>query len=157
MLAVSIHIDEPITSLVDTALIEQTIAVVLEQEQQSLEVEVGVLITDNATMHHLNHTYRGIDAPTDVLSFADDSTEESHFVLPDDSEEPVYLGDVALSYERVCMQAAEYGHSVRRELAYLVAHAMLHLLGYDHERGDEDTRLMRTREELAMQTLQLPA
>jgi probable rRNA maturation factor len=68
---------------------------------------------------------------------------------------PRYLGDIAISYERVVAQAAEYGHSPARELAYLTAHGVLHLLGYDHERGPEDAAAMRAREEAAMERLGL--
>ena len=68
---------------------------------------------------------------------------------------PRYLGDLAISYERVIAQAAEYGHSRARELAYLAVHGVLHLLGYDHERGEADAALMRAREDAAMEQLGL--
>jgi probable rRNA maturation factor len=69
---------------------------------------------------------------------------------------PRYLGDIAISYERVVAQAAEYGHSIARELAFLTVHGMLHVLGYDHERGPADAAAMRAREETVMQLLELP-
>ena len=75
------------------------------------------------------------------------------FVLPPDA--PRYLGDIAISFERVVAQAAEYGHTPERELAYLTAHGMLHLLGYDHERGPDDAAAMRAQEEAAMEQLGL--
>jgi probable rRNA maturation factor len=115
-----------------------------------------VLVADDAELQRLNRDYRGLDAPTDVLSFGDDEQAQGgtpSFVAPPDA--PRYLGDIAISYERVLAQAAEYGHSPQRELAYLAAHGALHLLGYDHERGPEHAAAMRAREEAAMQRLGL--
>jgi probable rRNA maturation factor len=157
-------------------LIEQVIGAVLNLEGQSEgqrgEVSVSVLLTDDAELHALNRDYRGIDAPTDVLSFPGDPgnpgdlaaeqpadtanqqpAAQPRFVRPPDA--PRHLGDLALSYERVLAQAAEYGHSPQRELAYLSAHGTLHLLGYDHEAGPEEAARMRLREEAALQALGL--
>ncbi|NNJ10167.1 rRNA maturation RNase YbeY [Chloroflexales bacterium ZM16-3] len=131
----------------DLALVERAISAVLRAEGGDAPLEVGVLITDDAHIHAMNRDYRGVDAPTDVLSFADDGPQ-SPFVTQ--AEGPRYLGDIAISYERVMAQADEYGHSPARELAYLAAHGTLHLLGYDHERGPDDAAAMRTREEAAM-------
>ncbi|NTW02359.1 MAG: rRNA maturation RNase YbeY, partial [Oscillochloris sp.] len=125
------HIPETL----DLALAERAISAVLRAEGGDVALEVGVLITDDAHIHTLNRDYRGVDAPTDVLSFGDDGPA-SVFVAH--AEGPRYLGDIAISYERVLAQADEYGHSPARELAYLSAHGTLHLLGYDHERGPDD-------------------
>jgi probable rRNA maturation factor len=137
----------------DLSLAERAIAAVLLAEADGAPLEVGVLITDDAHIHALNRDYRGVDAPTDVLSFGDDGPE-SAFVAQ--TEGPRYLGDIAISYERVLAQAADYGHSPARELAYLAAHGALHLLGYDHERGQDDAAAMRAREEAAMTAIGLP-
>lgn len=137
----------------DLALVERAIAAVLTAEGGDGPLEVGVLIADDAYLHTLNHTYRGVDAPTDVLSFADDGPPAG-FVAQ--SEGPRYLGDIAISYQRVLAQAAEYGHAPARELAYLAAHGALHLLGYDHERGPDEAAAMRAREEAAMAAIGLP-
>jgi probable rRNA maturation factor len=145
-------VDEPLI-----ALIERTVAAVLAREAALTPpgpLEVSVLVADDATLHQLNRDYRGVDAPTDVLSFAAADAAPGSFVLPPGVPQP--LGDIALSYERVLAQAAEYGHSARRELAYLVAHGTLHLLGYDHERGPDDAQAMRAREEAVMDALGLP-
>lgn len=150
--SVEVQVAEPFAASVDVTLVERTVTAVLAHEGVTGAVEVGVLIADDATLHALNRDYRGVDAPTDVLSFADDG--DSAFVTA--SDVPRYLGDIAVSYERVVAQAAEYGHSTRRELAYLVAHGTLHLLGYDHERGPEDAAAMRAREEAVMEMLSLP-
>ncbi len=145
--------DEPALS----ALIERTIATVLTNEGIESPVEVSVLVADDATLHTLNRDYRGVDAPTDVLSFAEDEDEDSPFISPttEDDTAPRYLGDIAVSYERVLAQAAEYDHSPRRELAYLTAHGILHLLGYDHETGPDEAATMRALEEATMQELGL--
>jgi probable rRNA maturation factor len=136
----------------DLALAERAVREVLRAESVPGPAEVGVLVADDARLHELNRAYRAVDAPTDVLSFGDDGPATG-FVAGD--EGPRYLGDIAISLERVLAQAAEYGHSAARELAYLAAHGALHLLGYDHERGPEDEAAMRAREEAAMQALGL--
>jgi probable rRNA maturation factor len=146
----TIDIAEQITAAVDTALIEHAVQVALTAEQQYGVIELSVLITDDAEIHELNRDYRQIDAPTDVLSFAAEEGEPG-FVRPADM--PRILGDLVISYERVVAQAAEYGHSTRRELAFLTVHGVLHLLGYDHERSAADQVQMREREEAIMAVL----
>jgi probable rRNA maturation factor len=156
MLEVDIQVAEHLEYDVDISLIEQAIAAVLSNEGIDEPIEVSVLVTDDEELHNLNRDYRGIDAPTDVLSFADEEEAEGSegiFVRPPD--EPRYLGDLAISYERVLSQAEEYGHTPARELAYLAAHGTLHLLGYDHELGPEHEADMRQREEAAMEQLGL--
>jgi probable rRNA maturation factor len=156
MIEVDIQIDERFVAEVDPALIERAVAAALAAEGVGGAIELGVLVTDDAELHRLNREYRGVDAPTDVLSFGDDADEEDTpaFVRPPDA--PRYLGDLAISFERVAAQAEEYGHSRERELAYLTVHGVLHLLGYDHERGREEAALMRGREEAVMQDIGLP-
>ncbi|NJN15589.1 MAG: rRNA maturation RNase YbeY [Oscillochloris sp.] len=136
----------------DLSLVERAITAILEAEAVADALEVGVLITDDAEIQRLNRDYRGIDSATDVLSFADDGDGPALIGPPD---APRYLGDIAISYQRVLAQADEYGHSPARELAYLAAHGCLHLLGYDHERNPEDAAAMREREEAAMAKLGL--
>jgi probable rRNA maturation factor len=148
---IDIQVANPFSEKVDTTLIIKTIETVLVLEGVTDEVEVSVLITGDDILQTLNLDYRGIDTPTDVLSFAND--DELILIAPPDM--PTHLGDIAISYERVCAQAAEYQHSQQRELAYLTAHATLHLLGYDHETNDADAARMRQREEAAMQALGL--
>jgi probable rRNA maturation factor len=152
---VDVQIDPRYERAADPALVERAVEATLAAEQQSGPIEVSVLVTDDAQLHALNRDYRGVDAPTDVLSFAaEDDGDGPAFVRPPDA--PRFLGDIALSYERVVSQAAEYGHSEARELAFLVVHGVLHLLGYDHERSPEDEAAMRAREEAVMQLLGLP-
>jgi probable rRNA maturation factor len=105
-------------------------------------------LVDDAEIARLNRRHRGIDRPTDVLSFSlVDRRVEQSFVLP--PGEVRELGDVVISFPRVVSQAAEYGHSVERELAYLMVHGLLHVLGYDHEVESEQLD-MRAREEAAL-------
>ncbi|MCS6938774.1 MAG: rRNA maturation RNase YbeY [Roseiflexaceae bacterium] len=137
---------------VDVALVERAVEQTLRAEQVAGPVEISILITDDAELQRLNQTYRGVDAPTDVLSFAE-ADDSSSFVRPPDA--PRYLGDIAVSWDRVVAQAVEYGHSRERELAFLVVHGILHLLGYDHERGPVDEASMRAREEAILGALGL--
>jgi probable rRNA maturation factor len=152
VIAVEIDVDERFVAVVDTALIEQAVRAALAAEQQHGPLELGVRICDDDEIHALNRDYRAVDAPTDVLSFADDG-DTAGFVLP--PEMPRYLGDLAISYDHVVAQAAEYGHSVARELAFLTVHGVLHLLGYDHERGPEDEARQRSREKDIMRQIGL--
>ncbi|MDD7290237.1 rRNA maturation RNase YbeY [Veillonella caviae] len=110
--------------------------------------ELSILLCNNEKIHELNKEYRGIDRPTDVLSFAlnegedyDGSEEENHL-----------LGDMIISLEKTKEQAIEYGHSFERELAYLTTHSCLHILGYDHM-TDEDKKEMRMEEEFVLSNL----
>ena len=132
----------------------------LDYEECPYEAEVNVLLTDNEGIHELNREHRGIDRPTDVLSFpmaeyespADFSAleEQDDCFNPDTGE--LMLGDIVISVEKVQEQAAAFGHSEKRELAFLVAHSMLHLMGYDHmedsEREEMEERQRRILEQL---------
>lgn len=93
------------------------------------DAEVSITLTDDAHIHALNREYRAVDHPTDVLSFALNESDE-----PTIKGGPAacILGDIVLSVERAAAQAADFGHSLRRELVFLTVHGMLHLLGYDH-------------------------
>lgn len=121
------------------------------------EVEVNVLITDSQGIRTYNREYRDIDKETDVLSFpAVDYEEPGDFTLveeheldymnPDSGE--LFLGDIMLCTERIFSQAQEYGHSVLREFAFLIAHSMLHLLGYDHMSKEEETEMFALQEKI---------
>ena len=112
--------------------------------------EISVTFVDLDEIHELNKQYRGVDRPTDVLSFPqfDDLEEE----LPEVGE--ICLGDVVICEEKAREQAEEFGHSFERELVYLFTHSVLHLLGYDHMEDDEK-KAMRTREEEIMKHIGL--
>jgi probable rRNA maturation factor len=109
----------------------------------SLTTRVAVVITDDAGIQELNHDFLGIDAPTDVLSFSAQEEAEGFVAAP---EEESYLGDVIVSYPRAVAQADEAGHPVEQELALLIVHGVLHLLGYDHTE-EEERALMWARQE----------
>ena len=114
--------------------------------------EVSVTLTNNEYIHTLNKEYRGIDRPTDVLSFALNESEEPDMV---DGPAVNVLGDLIISVERVEEQAADYGHSLRREVAFLTVHGMLHLLGYDHME-DEEREEMEAEQRFVMEKLRIP-
>lgn len=111
-------------------------------------VDVSLVVTDDDEIRRLNAAYRGVDRPTDVLSFPQTVPgDETPFVAaPGQARQ---LGDIVISFPRAREQAEEYGHSLERELSYLTVHGLLHLLGYDHEQEDE-RRIMREKEEAAL-------
>lgn len=107
--------------------------------------EVSVTIVDNEEIRKINNKFRNIDRATDVLSFPlIDFDNES---LPDDGSK-IYLGDIIISIERAKEQAKEYGHSIDREIGFLTAHSMLHLLGYDHMVPEEEKEMFAKQEEI---------
>ena len=135
-------------------LVRRAIEATLDFEQYGNTCEVSVTFTDDASIHELNKKFRGVDRPTDVLSFP-------LFDYEGESEEPPVdelmglLGDGGLSLETAARQAEEYGQSFAREVAFLTVHSMLHLLGYDHETGEADEADMRQRQREIMERLGL--
>jgi probable rRNA maturation factor len=138
--------------------IRKCIAATLEAEGVSAPCEINVLVTNDAGIHIINKESRDIDRPTDVLSFP--MFELTPGLPPQDwtdYEDPatglVPLGDMCISLERAKAQAAEFGHSVKREVGYLTIHSMLHLLGYDHLDEGPMKKQMRGREEAIASTI----
>lgn len=134
---------------------QQVLAGALRLQQHDLPagahtVYLSVVWADEAAIADLNRTYRAIDSPTDVLSFP--QLEPGGAAPPD---APLMLGDIVVSLPRATAQAAEYGHSYRRELGFLLVHGLLHLLGYDHE-DPSDAAIMEERQEAIMRALDLP-
>ncbi len=135
---------------------------VLELEKCPFDnISVNVLITDNEGIRGYNSEFRGIDKETDVLSFPNLEFEvpgefdlelsgEADYLDPETGD--IVLGDIILSKDRILSQAEEYGHSVKREFAFLVAHSMLHLSGYDHM-TEEEAKIMEERQEKALSEL----
>ena len=124
-----------------TACMEQTLAFETFDE----DAEVSLTFTDNSGIKERNRISRGIDKPTDVLSFPmlDYEADGTLEICDEDlSEGAVVLGDILISMEKAVSQSEEYGHSLKRELCFLTVHSMLHLLGYDHERSQEEEALM---------------
>ncbi len=127
------------------ALVKKAAAAALSAEGINEPCEIGVTLTDDAGIHAVNREIRGVDAPTDVLSFPIDE--------PDLDAGCRYLGDMVLSLERTEAQSEEYGGGYAHECQYLTVHSVLHLLGYDHlDEGEEKTR-MRSREKAVMKEL----
>ena len=132
------------------ALIRKVIRTALAAEGVDFPCEVDVLLTNDSGIHAINREMRQVDRPTDVLSFPEFDLTPGQLPGAEDADPGtglVPLGDMVISMEHVAAQAKEYGHSNRRELAYLVVHSVLHLLGYDHlDEGPQKAR-MRAREE----------
>ena len=151
---------EDTVSRADAALIRRAIRTVLSCEGVAVPCEINVLLTDEDGIRTINREMRGVDAPTDVLSFPAFSYLPGQPPTDDADADPMTgltpLGDMAINLSRVASQAKEYGHSRKRELAYLAVHSVLHLLGYDHLDEGEQKRAMRAREETVMAALGLP-
>jgi probable rRNA maturation factor len=134
-------------------ILEEIVNRVLDLTRTPLEAEVSLVLVDDQEIQRLNHEYRGIDAPTDVLSFAmQEKGEEEPEILAVEPE--LLLGDVIISLETAVRQAGEYGHSPEREIGFLAAHGLLHLLGYDHQHP-EGTEAMQKIEETVLADLGL--
>lgn len=132
------------------ALITRCALQALAHESVGFDAFLDVTIVDDENIRALNAEYRDKDAVTDVLSFpmyefCNGTPEEELEADPESGK--VMLGDMILNYERARQQAAEFGHSAARECGFLTVHSVLHLLGFDHERGEDDRLLMRKNEE----------
>ena len=136
---------------------------VLEEENCPYEVQVNVVLTDHEGIRELNREYRGIDRETDVLSFPNvDFSREGVFEVDEDNEVDYFdpdtgelvLGDIMISVDKVFEQAERFGHSARREFAFLVAHSMLHLCGYDHME-DGERLVMEEKQEAILKGLNI--
>lgn len=134
-------------------LVRRCCNAVLKLEKFEGSAEISVTFVDNEEIQKLNKQYRDKDMPTDVLSFP---LGENGVYDADPTTGAKMLGDVVISMEKAVDQAELYGHSLQREVGYLTAHSVLHLLGYDHETGLDRVH-MREKEELVMEQLGLPA
>ena len=142
--------DVPGVSDGQKAFIRKVIRTALAAEGVDFPCEVDVRLTDDGAIRALNRELRGIDRPTDVLSFPAFDLQPGEFPGPEDADPGTGLaplGDMVISMEHAAAQAKEYGHSSKRELAYLVVHSVLHLLGYDHLDEGPMKAQMRGREE----------
>ena len=142
------------------ALANQVADKVLAMEQCPYDAQINLVLTDNEEIKRVNTEFRNIQAPTDVLSFPMipfetpgdyDIVEEDESYFDLDTDE-LLLGDIMISVDKVFAQAEEYGHSVKREFSFLVAHSMLHLLGYDHM-TPEEASVMETKQAKALEEL----
>lgn len=144
-------------------LATKVIEAALDYIQCPYEAEVNLLLTMNEEIHEMNRDFRGIDRPTDVLSFPMIDYEESgNFAFLENSGAEYFhpetgelmLGDIVISKEKVIEQAEEYGHSIEREYAFLIAHSMLHLFGFDHMKDDE-RMIMEDKQKEILEQLQI--
>ena len=144
-------------------LAEAVIVQALDAEEFPYEAEVSLTLTDSAGMQEINASMRGIETPTDVLSFpmlscafpgdfSEIETSWEGVVNPDTGE--VLLGDIVINVERVREQAKAYGHSEKREYAFLITHSMLHLMGYDHMVPEEAAQ-MEERQRIILEGMQI--
>ncbi len=129
----------------------QALTALIAETEQLAEGEVGLLFVDNDAIQQMNAEYRGLDKPTDVLSFAiqeahEDEPDITYSDAPDMQMLPNLYGDIVISLERAREQASDYNHSLLREICFLYVHGFLHLLGYDHMEAD-DERLMIERQQ----------
>lgn len=142
------------------ALFESVVAESLREEEVSVPAEVSLTLTGPEQIQALNRDFRGTDKVTDVLSFPqwEYNGRKPEEVLQEAERNPdsgeVCLGDIVICLERAGEQAEEYGHSLERELGFLTAHSMLHLLGYDHMEPDEE-KVMRDKQEKILGALGL--
>ena len=138
---ISEEIEETIKTVIDASLL---------YEKCDFDAEVSVTIVDNETIREINKETRDIDRPTDVLSFPMLYFDENGDIVDSDFDmdgDVIVLGDIVISAERAKEQAEEFGHSFRREIAFLTVHSMLHLLGYDHVDDPEGEKIMFRKQE----------
>ena len=137
--------------------VKKAVAATLSAEGVDEACAVEILLTDDAEIHEINREHRGVDRPTDVLSFPLNELRPGAFDADlceyDYERECLLLGDMVISMERCAAQAEEFGHSFAHEVTYLAVHSTLHLLGYDHEDEGEQKKQMRTREKEILKLL----
>ncbi|MFA6308219.1 MAG: rRNA maturation RNase YbeY [Clostridia bacterium] len=140
------------------SIINSAIEKSLEYEAFKMDSEISVMLTDNNGIKKINNAFRNIDEPTDVLSFPmlDIVCGKLEGIAGDFDidENLIMLGDIVVSLEMAEIQAKEYGHSLERELGFLVTHGVFHLLGYDHEDGGQES-LMKEKQEEVLKSINL--
>ena len=122
----------------------------LQYEEFNEDCEISLSIVTNDEIHDINKQFRNIDSPTDVLSFPQLTFEEGEEADVNENGEIVF-GDIIISIDRAKEQAEEYGHSLKRELAFLSVHSMLHLMGYDHMVPEEEEDMFRRQKEILIE------
>ncbi len=136
---ITIEFDFPFS----TELLEQAAQVALTHQKESLDVELSIVLTDDARLRELNREYLGVDAPTDVLSFPASETD------PETGAH--YIGDILISIPYATKSAAKAGHPLESEVQLLVVHGVLHLLGHDHEEAEEKAKMWKAQSEILTQ------
>lgn len=144
MIDIDIHDETDKLSADQINLVQSILNYVATEEKVPEGSEVSVTFVDNEAIRKINNEYRNKDAVTDVISFALNDDESDMFA----ESIPNLLGDIIVSYPRTVQQAEEYGHSINRELGFLIVHGFLHLLGYDHMNEEEEKVMFKRQEEL---------
>ena len=134
-------------------IVKRSCVETLYEEGYTGNFEVSVTFTDNENIRRINNQFRDIDRETDVLSFP--MTDEGEEFTVDPETECFMLGDIVISLEKALSQAVEYGHSFKREVAFLTVHSMLHLLGYDHEKSEEEEKEMFGKQDIVLEAMGL--
>ena len=143
----SVEISDELIGLCNKACVS-----VLKNEGMEGEFEISLTVTDKQSIKEINSSYRGIDKVTDVLSFPMSDCGE----YPENYDTgALVLGDIIICAERALEQAEEYGHSPEREFGFLCAHSLLHLLGYDHVNGEEEAKVMESKQAKALSDINL--
>ena len=127
--------------------VEKACLETLKYEEFDEDCEISLSFVTNEEIHQINRQFRNVDAPTDVLSFPQLTFEEGEEADVNENGE-IVPGDIIISVERAKEQAEEYGHGLKREIAFLTVHSMLHLLGYDHMEKDEEEDMFRRQKEI---------
>lgn len=162
----TIHLDNEASAKLDfdyENLINKVVMECLDYEDCPYETEISIILTDDDEIKIINKQFRGLDNPTDVLSFpaleynspgnfSDAEKDESSYFNPETGE--LILGDIVVSVDRAISQANEYGHSLMREIGFLIAHSMFHLMGYDHI-NDEDRIIMEEKQKDVLNNLKI--
>jgi probable rRNA maturation factor len=145
---IEIFVEGEFRGVVDGGWVKKIVRQVLKAEGVAPPYEVSLVFTNSEKVQRLNRDYRGVDEPTDVLAFymLPQKGADSSFALPPDGV--TRLGEVIISYPQAVAQAKEQGHSPERELALLIVHGILHLLGYDHEEPEKESRMREREREL---------
>jgi probable rRNA maturation factor len=143
---IDVRIASPFRTTVRAAWLRAIACQLLAAEGVAAPGRVGIVIADDQTVRDLNQRFLGLDEPTDVLSFGLAKADEAPFALP--PEEEASLGEVVIAYPTALRQAEEAGRPAEVELAHLLVHGLLHLLGYDHERPEDEGAMRRREEEI---------
>jgi probable rRNA maturation factor len=137
---INLQIDEEYKELIDEEPLRLAALTVLAHQEKPVETEINIVITDNSVIQQLNKEYRGIDSPTDVLSFVSD-------VVDPETDTPI-LGDILISYPHALEQSKEYKHDLTEELQLLVTHGCLHLCGYVHIEDADKVKMWKAQDEI---------
>jgi probable rRNA maturation factor len=147
---INVLVEESLETNLDLEWLQSIIEKCLTNENAPPNSEISLVLTGQERIQELNRDYRGKDKPTDVLSFSmseqKQEEEESGFISPPDGL--VHLGEVIISFPQALIQASEHNHPVSREMAVLVIHGVLHILGYDHEKPEMEPVMQAREKEL---------